>query len=234
MRAEWAEMVESRFLPGTGGCCCPERSQSQLVQGLNTNVSTWMISNRMRISTPLLSIGCRAVLDLVTSLSLNLIASAGMVTTSSSSRALFRSRCRVVLPSTATPSRSLSAAISRSFAFPRFFSFSGGGEESVITSMSTAISSSSSARPASSRIGDPKAGLAARGTDSASVLTVNKPLCLRIGLRLELVDTTLRSRCILVDVEVVGAGVGSGVGEATLMGSGSLDAERRGLDLDLR
>ena len=100
--------------------------------------------------------------------------------------------------------------------------------------MSTAITSSSSARPASSLIGDPKAGQAARGTDSASVLTVNKPLCLRIGLRLELVDTTLRSRCILVDVEVVGAGVGSGVGEATRMGSGSFDAERRGLDLDLR
>lgn len=100
--------------------------------------------------------------------------------------------------------------------------------------MSTAISSSSSARPASSLIGDPKAGLAARGTDSASVLTVNKPLCLRTGLRFELADTTLKSRCMLVDVVEVGAGVGSGVGEATRIGSGSLDAERRGLDLDLR
>jgi hypothetical protein len=226
-------MVESRFLPGTCDCCCSGPSQSQLVQGLNTNVSTWMISNRMRINTHLLSIGCRAVLELVTSLSLDLMASAGMVTTSSSSRALFRSRCRAVSLSTTTTSRSLSAAISRSLAFPRFFSFSGGGEESVITSMSTAISSSSTARPASSRIGDPKAGLAARGTDSASVLTVNKPLCLRTGLRFELADTTLKSRCMLVDVGV-GAGVGSGVGEATRMGSGSLDAERRGLDLDLR
>ena len=40
---------------------------------------------------------------------------------------------------------------------------------------------------------------------------------------------TLRSRCILVDVDV-GAGAGSGVSEATRMGSGSLDAEKRGLD----
>lgn len=39
---------------------------------------------------------------------------------------------------------------------------------------------------------------------------------------------------MLVDVVEVGAGVGSGVGEATRIGSGSLDAERRGLDLDLR
>ena len=222
MCAEWAEMVESPFLPTTCGCCCPGRSQSQLVLELNTNISTWMISNRMRISTPLSSIGCRAVLNLVTSLSLNLNTSTGMVTTSSSSRALFRSHCRVVLPSTTTTSRSLSATISHSFAFPCFFSSLRSGEESDITSMSTAITSSSSARPASSLIGDPKAGQTAHGTDSASILTVNKPLCLRIGLHFELVDMMLRSRWILMDVDV-GAGAGSGVSEATRMGSGSLE-----------
>ena len=125
----------------------------------------------------LLSIGCNAVRIALESLDFSLTRSEG----STSSQCFVLSRGRT----SPDPSRSCPGS-QTSLDFPSLFSLKIASLSSFWSITTTPISpwieahsSASSARPASSRIGEPKAGLADLDTDRASVLISSKLLGLR-------------------------------------------------------